>query len=817
MNMLLTSEVFTLKGQKQKKKSLHKSIIHSAVIPSVVLLIFIGIICSYYVYQNNDTMVQKEEYSNVRVQANKLEAHLSKYVMIVRYMQYNSDIRNFCAGYQQNEEFEEERYARNVERLLNEVLDSAHTSDVNPTTWIADVDAKKIVMSDGKEITVLGEEDGFFLKDRAWYSQAMQANETVISKPYRTILNNDWVVSILCPVHVGDSPSSELLGIMGINIPVDSLPLLATSGNSTRYSVVLDAEGNILYHPNDKIIGTVNNAYEIISESYKRGSSDRVSKFKMDGNEYYAFVNDIPSTNWVVMSIVPKDTMIREKMVSIAPMALLVVAAIILMLSWIYISTQVIMKPVRRMALATKRIAEGDITDVLATAGTEEIENDGIDKQEIEEIFSNTIDKLRYKVQYDSLTGLYNKETAYIKVAEMIQDDFERRYAMIRIDFKHFKFFNGVYGNIEGDKLLKHMADVIRQETPDQYCVYGRLSGDIFAICVSYEEEEELISLTKSITKRIEAYPLQTAIRVIYGIYLIQERSMPVSEIMDYTNIALKSIKENQFANYAFFDLDLQMKMISDRKIEIEMQKALDNREFTFFVQPKYDMRSGKIVGGESLVRWIHPEEGLISPNKFVPLFEENGFIIKLDEYIWGETCIMLRSWMDMGYEMVPISVNVSRVHLLDPTFCSKIKELVNKYNIPPKYFELELTESALFDDIETIYSTMNELKEAGFVILMDDFGSGYSSLNMLKNVPVDTVKIDREFLNETVNSNKGKTVIRNVISMINELDLEIVAEGVETKEQVDFLLASGCKVAQGYYYSKPVQINNFEEETFCK
>lgn len=806
-----------MKGQKQRKKSLHKSIIHSAVIPSVVLLIFIGIICSYYVYQNNDTMVQKEEYSNVRVQANKLEAHLSKYVMIVRYMQYNSDIRNFCAGYQQNEEFEEERYARNVERLLNEVLDSANTSDVNPTTWIADVDAKKIVMSDGKEITVLGEEDGFFLKDRAWYSQAMQANETVISKPYRTILNNDWVVSILCPVHVGDSPSSELLGIMGINIPVDSLPLLATSGNSTRYSVVLDAEGNILYHPNDKIIGTVNNAYEIISESYKRGSSDRVSKFKMDGNEYYAFVNDIPSTNWVVMSIVPKDTMIREKMVSIAPMALLVVAAIILMLSWIYISTQVIMKPVRRMALATKRIAEGDITDVLATAGTEEIENDGIDKQEIEEIFSNTIDKLRYKVQYDSLTGLYNKETAYIKVAEMIQDDFERRYAMIRIDFKHFKFFNGVYGNIEGDKLLKHMADVIRQETPDQYCVYGRLSGDIFAICVSYEEEEELISLTKSITKRIEAYPLQTAIRVIYGIYLIQERSMPVSEIMDYTNIALKSIKENQFANYAFFDLDLQMKMISDRKIEIEMQKALDNREFTFFVQPKYDMKSGKIVGGESLVRWIHPEEGLISPNKFVPLFEENGFIIKLDEYIWEETCIMLRSWMDMGYEMVPISVNVSRVHLLDPTFCSKIKELVNKYNIPPKYFELELTESALFDDIETIYSTMNELKEAGFVILMDDFGSGYSSLNMLKNVPVDTVKIDREFLNETVNSNKGKTVIRNVISMINELDLEIVAEGVETKEQVDFLLASGCKVAQGYYYSKPVQINNFEEETFCK
>lgn len=817
MNMLLTSEVFTLKGQKQRKKSLHKSIIHSAVIPSVVLLIFIGIICSYYVYQNNDTMVQKEEYSNVRVQANKLEAHLSKYVMIVRYMQYNSDIRNFCAGYQQNEEFEEERYARNVERLLNEVLDSANTSDVNPTTWIADVDAKKIVMSDGKEITVLGEEDGFFLKDRAWYSQAMQANETVISKPYRTILNNDWVVSILCPVHVGDSPSSELLGIMGINIPVDSLPLLATSGNSTRYSVVLDAEGNILYHPNDKIIGTVNNAYEIISESYKRGSSDRVSKFKMDGNEYYAFVNDIPSTNWVVMSIVPKDTMIREKMVSIAPMALLVVAAIILMLSWIYISTQVIMKPVRRMALATRRIAEGDITDVLATAGTEEIENDGIDKQEIEEIFSNTIDKLRYKVQYDSLTGLYNKETAYIKVAEMIQDDFERRYAMIRIDFKHFKFFNGVYGNIEGDKLLKHMADVIRQETPDQYCVYGRLSGDIFAICVSYEEEEELISLTKSITKRIEAYPLQTAIRVIYGIYLIQERSMPVSEIMDYTNIALKSIKENQFANYAFFDLDLQMKMISDRKIEIEMQKALDNREFTFFVQPKYDMKSGKIVGGESLVRWIHPEEGLISPNKFVPLFEENGFIIKLDEYIWEETCIMLRSWMDMGYEMVPISVNVSRVHLLDPTFCSKIKELVNKYNIPPKYFELELTESALFDDIETIYSTMNELKEAGFVILMDDFGSGYSSLNMLKNVPVDTVKIDREFLNETVNSNKGKTVIRNVISMINELDLEIVAEGVETKEQVDFLLASGCKVAQGYYYSKPVQISNFEEETFCK
>lgn len=252
--------------------------------------------------------------------------------------------------------------------------------------------------------------------------------------------------------------------------------------------------------------------------------------------------------------------------------------------------------------------------------------------------------------------------------------------------------------------------------------------------------------------------------------------------------------------------------LLIESRIENEMFTALNEKQFQVFLQPKCDITTSRVIGAEALVRWIHPTRGLIRPDLFIPLFERNGFIIKLDEYIWEETCKLISEWMKKGYPLVPVSVNVSRVHIFDPEFCDKITNLVYKYDIPFHLLELEFTESSFVANSDELYHLMSILKKRGFTLLMDDFGSGYSSLNMLKNSPVDIIKLDREFLNESSTTENGRIIINSTISMILKLKKQIIAEGVETAEQAHFLLNAGCSIAQGYYYSKPIDIPAFEE-----
>lgn len=216
-------------------------------------------------------------------------------------------------------------------------------------------------------------------------------------------------------------------------------------------------------------------------------------------------------------------------------------------------------------------------------------------------------------------------------------------------------------------------------------------------------------------------------------------------------------------------------------------------------------------MGAEALVRWIHPVKGLIPPGQFIPLFEKNGFILKLEPYLWEEVCKNLKKWKDEGKKLVPISVNVSRLHLYNPGLQDIICGLADQYGIPRSILELELTESMFFEDMSNLSRVLNQLKVEGFTLDMDDFGSGYSSLNMLKNIPIDVLKIDREFFNETVATDKGKTVIKYTVAMAHELSMSVVAEGVETEVQAKFLLDVGCHVAQGFYFSKPMPTEEFE------
>ena len=326
---------------------------------------------------------------------------------------------------------------------------------------------------------------------------------------------------------------------------------------------------------------------------------------------------------------------------------------------------------------------------------------------------------------------------------------------------------------------------------------------------------ERILALIKELTDRLADYPLPYKVVPSFGICEVDNIDTPINVLCDWANLALKTIKGNYLNSYAFYDGKLRERILEEKKIENQMHDALLQGQFVLYLQPKVHIPTSRIIGSEGLVRWIHPTEGLMPPDRFIPLFEKNGFIIRLDEYIWEQACITLRNWIDHGLTPTPISVNMSRMHIHDPRLREKLLDLMRRYELPPHLLELELTESAFLENESGLFESMKGLQAFGFQFSMDDFGSGYSSLNMLKSMPVDFIKIDRGFLNEVVTTERGKTVIRFSISLAREMSIKVIAEGVETEEQAAFLLQAGCAYAQGYFYSRPLPIPQFEALAF--
>ena len=421
---------------------------------------------------------------------------------------------------------------------------------------------------------------------------------------------------------------------------------------------------------------------------------------------------------------------------------------------------------------------------------------------------------LKYRAEFDLLTDLYNMHTFYSQAAQAVHAYPERRYSIVRMDIDRFKVINDLYGLKEGDQLLIAIADLLREKMAGTHSVYGRLGGDVFCLCVDYSRER-ILALIKELTDRLADYPLPYKVVPSFGICEVDNIDTPINVLCDWANLALKTIKGNYLNSYAFYDGKLRERILEEKKIENQMHDALLQGQFVLYLQPKVHIPTSRIIGSEGLVRWIHPTEGLMPPDRFIPLFEKNGFIIRLDEYIWEQACITLRRWIDHGLTPTPISVNMSRMHIHDPRLREKLLDLMRRYELPPHLLELELTESAFLENESGLFESMKALQAFGFQFSMDDFGSGYSSLNMLKSMPVDFIKIDRGFLNEVVTTERGKTVIRFSISLAREMSIKVIAEGVETEEQAAFLLQAGCAYAQGYFYSRPLPIPQFEALAF--
>lgn len=299
-----------------------------------------------------------------------------------------------------------------------------------------------------------------------------------------------------------------------------------------------------------------------------------------------------------------------------------------------------------------------------------------------------------------------------------------------------------------------------------------------------------------------------------FGVYVVDDPQESIQKMYELVTLASKECKGSFLSYLSYYRPEMSLQTLRNQWVVNEMQSALDTHQFEVFLQPKYSLRSEKPYGAEALIRWRHPVRGLLSPGAFIPVFEQNGFIGKVDYYMWESVCRLLRKWLDEGRRPGPVSVNVSRVNMYNPNLAASFRGLVKKFGIPARLLNLEVTESAYMDNPKTMEKTVRELQQEGFSILMDDFGSGYSSLNTLKDIHVDVLKIDMAFLAGDSEGQRSRSILASTIRMAGWLNTPVIMEGVETRSQVEFLKSTGCNYAQGYYFARPMTVDAYEALT---
>lgn len=442
-------------------------------------------------------------------------------------------------------------------------------------------------------------------------------------------------------------------------------------------------------------------------------------------------------------------------------------------------------------------------------------------RQSISYLFTNINERaeieqnLKFYSEKDTLTALPNMRAFLQSAQVLIEEHPEEEYEIVRMDIERFRIISEMFGIDEGDKLLKFIAVKIQEYLDEEDEVaYCRIASDVFAMCIpvhSYSVDTMIQKLQKAVME----YPKNYEVVLSFGRYYVtkedREQKVPVSNLVDRAAAAQITIKGNYLQHVAVYDESIRKKEADEAMILSEMNHALENGEFQVYLQPKVNMQTGKIIGSEALVRWQHPGKGLISPAAFVPVFEKNGFIIEIDKYMIRNTCAIIRRWIDSGIPVYPVSVNLSRLNLYNKRIIQDIREYVEEYQIPREYISFEITESAFSGDNSYIKILAEKLQKEHFKVLMDDFGSGYSSLNTLKEIPVDVLKIDLKFLPAGENDEKANLIIKHVVEMAVDLDLMIIVEGVEREEQVEFLTKIGCKIAQGFYYYRPISVQEYE------
>ncbi len=418
----------------------------------------------------------------------------------------------------------------------------------------------------------------------------------------------------------------------------------------------------------------------------------------------------------------------------------------------------------------------------------------------------------------DSLTGLPNLNALRKAMDVHFKKPNHVPCVMLHIDISRFNLINEIYGLAEGNAVLCAVRDALLQSIPAQQGLVARSHDDHFIILYYYTDSpDDLDKVYWRKMSELQKSLAQSCLHVLHfcsGRYLVPHDETDVNAILERVNYAHNVAKQRGLLNKPYdYDDAIRQQALRHRQIESKMDRALLDEQFVVYLQPKYCLQTEQMVGAEALVRWNNfDENGMLTPGEFVPLFEKNGFIVKLDYYMFRQVCGILDSWRRQGLPLIPISSNFSRLHLQNDHLIQDLCTIVDAYALPHKFLEVELTESAVSENETLLASMILELHQAGFSLAMDDFGIGYSTLALLKNYAIDTVKLDRMFFKEDDDPKRAHTVLENVVRMTKELGIHTLAEGVETRENIEFLRTIGCETVQGYYYSKPLPLDKFEQ-----
>lgn len=550
----------------------------------------------------------------------------------------------------------------------------------------------------------------------------------------------------------------------------------------TSLSLVIDQQGNVLMsHPK----ASRDNTFEVLDESVpdKRFSKENMYRnikegkggilgYIYDGKQRFLSYYPVGYNDWYAIAILP-EVSVAQKIKSLVFMSLVwcisVIGVLILLLTFI----------LRQHHKNTKELYKMGFTDALL--GT------------------------------DNLNGFRLKFPDALEKARQENSPL----ALTVVNINQFKAINDMYGFEQGDRVLKQVADCLQKElqAAELFC---RISSDIFLLLLACPDPE---TLGKRVEKMLEnaghgcrIEQQQVHLRLTGGIYIL-EAAIPFYIMLDRANLAAASAKQRAGSRYAFYESEALRRLVTEKRIESDMERALQDGEFKLYLQPKCDFKTGRIVSAEALVRWQHAAQGMIRPDWFIPVFEKNGFVVPLDWYMFRQVLQTLKKWTDAKMPVVPVGVNFSRLHLEEADFIGKMVQLTDEIGVPRRLVEIELTESVVCGNLERMKGVVDELHAAGFSVAMDDFGAGYSSLNVLKNLDFDCVKLDKEFLAKGEGNPRQRQVISGLVRMVKELGCRVVAEGVETQEQADFLREIGCDMAQGFLYFRPLPAAEFEKK----
>ena len=420
--------------------------------------------------------------------------------------------------------------------------------------------------------------------------------------------------------------------------------------------------------------------------------------------------------------------------------------------------------------------------------------------------------KVKGTMNSNNLSDYYYNHSFMERLRKRLPEILPNTYCIVAIDIEHFRLFNKLYGRSSGDEVIRYIYTCLKQSALEYDGIDASLGGDNFVAFLP-DDDEVLNNIRQKIIKKFSEWNNTSAFFPLFGVYTIKDTSVLPELMYDHAMLALSHAEEDYKWHICRYTIEMESSLEKEVYLLAAIEEGLEKGEFTFFAQPQCNIATGQIVGAEALVRWQKPDGEVLLPGGFIPVLEKNKMIDQLDRYVWEKVCQWLKGWIDQGYSPVPISINVSRIDIYAMDVPKYIFSLLEKYQIPEHLIKIEITESAYTENNNRISHAVNTFRNRGLVVMMDDFGCGYSSLNMLKNIPVDVLKLDMRFLQfKEEERQKSANILESIVNMAGLLHLPIVVEGVENESQEKFVQKLGCRYIQGFYYYKPLPIKKFEE-----